>query len=55
MIGSFDKVYTRRGMKVNASKGKVMVFGREDVDICNIEMASACLEQVQNFKYLGVC
>ena len=30
MIGSFDKVCTRRGMKVNASKSKVMVFGGEE-------------------------
>ena len=53
MIGSFDKVCTRRGMKVNASKSKVMVFGGEDGAICNIEMGGVCLEQVQNFKYLG--
>lgn len=53
MIESFDKVCIRRGMRVNADKSKVMVFGGEDGSVCDIRIGGVRLEQVQSFKYLG--
>ena len=48
MVGWFVDVSTRRGLKVNAGKSKVMVLNGEEVYIDGI-----CLEHISEFKYLG--
>ncbi|CAG4960734.1 unnamed protein product [Parnassius apollo] len=43
-----------RGMKVNASKTKVMVFEREESKtVCEIKIEGELIEQVDEFVYLG--
>ena len=53
ILGRFAEVCRRRGLKVNASKSKVMMFGGEEgleYDVC---IDRICLEHVSEFKYLG--
>ena len=54
MVGYFVQVCRRRGLKVNASKRKVMGLGGEE----GLECDEVCvdgmrLEHVSEFKYLG--
>ena len=43
----------RRGLKVNASKNKVMVMNGEEELECEVHVDGICLEHVSEFKYLG--
>ena len=49
----FVEVYRKRGLKVNAGKSKVMVFGGEEGLECGVCIDGIHLEHVSNFKYLG--
>ena len=53
MVGHFDEVCRRRGLKVNAGKSKVMVLGGEEGLECEVCVDRICLEHVSEFKYLG--
>ena len=53
MVRRFVEVCRRRGLKVNASKIKVMVLGGEkglEFEVC---VDGICLDHVSEFKYLG--
>ena len=52
MVGWFAKV-CRRGLKVNASKSKVMVLNREEGLECEVHVDGIHLEHVSEFKHLG--
>ena len=43
----------KRGLKVNADRSKVMVFGREEGSECKVLVYRTRLKQVLEFKYLG--
>ena len=43
----------RRGLKVNASKSKVIVMNREEGLGCEVHIYGVCLEHVSEFIYLG--
>ena len=47
------KVFRRRGLKVTAGKGKVMVLGREEGLECKVCVYRIGLEHISEFKYLG--
>ena len=47
-------MYRRKSFKINADKSKVMVLGGEEGLECEICVDGARLEQVSEFKYLGV-
>ena len=53
MVGWFAEVCTRRGLKVNAGKSKVMVLNREEGLECEVYVYGICLEHVSEFKYYG--
>ncbi len=69
IVDEFDRVCTRRKLKVNASKSKVMVFerakeqtinfakpyrvGSDAVLGCKIWLGKEKMEEVNEFKYLG--
>jgi len=53
MIECFNNVSNRRGLRVNASKSKVMVVGKGEGVVCQIDLNGQTLEQVNEFKYLG--
>ncbi|CAG5024188.1 unnamed protein product [Parnassius apollo] len=54
MVTLMNKSLTVRGVKVNASKTKVMVFEREESKtICEIKIEGEMAEQVDEFIYLG--
>lgn len=48
----FDLGCRRLGLKRNAGKSKVIIFG-EDGTLCDVAILGACLEWGQSFKYLG--
>jgi len=43
----------KEGMTINPDKTKVMVFGAKEEEVC-IKVKDTVLEQVKNYKYLGV-
>ena len=53
ILKSFAEVCRRRGLKVNACKGKVMVLGREEWVECEVCVDGTRSEDVSEFKYLG--
>ena len=53
MVGCFDKVCRRRGLKVNAGKRKVVVLGREEGLECEVCIDRIRLEHVSKVKNLG--
>ena len=53
MVGHSTVVCSRRGLKVNAGKSKVMVLGREDGLKSEVCVDGMQLEHVSEFKYLG--
>ncbi|GBP83639.1 hypothetical protein EVAR_60338_1 [Eumeta japonica] len=54
-INDFDNEFVKKsGMKVNASKTKVMVFERdESTTECDIQIKGEKFKQVKEFVYLG--
>ena len=52
MVGWLVEV-CRRGLKVNASKNKVMIMNGEEGLKCEAYVNGIYLEQVSEFKYLG--
>ena len=44
MVGRFVEAYRNRGLKVNASKSKVMAVGVEDGLECEVCVDGICLE-----------
>ena len=52
-VGRFVEACRRRGLKVNAGKGKVMVLGGEEGLECEVCVDGIRLEHVSEFKYLG--
>ena len=53
MVRRFVEVHKRRGVKVNASKSKVMVLIGEEGLECEVCVDRIRLEHVSEFKYLG--
>ena len=53
MVGRLVEVCRRRGLKVNASKSKVMVMDGEESLECEAHVDGVRLEHVSEFKYLG--
>ena len=54
MVTAISGALTRKGMKMNIKKTKVMVFERhEAVTDCNIVIGDEQIEQVNDFVYLG--
>ncbi|CAG4947225.1 unnamed protein product [Parnassius apollo] len=54
MVTLMNWALKERGMKVNASKTKVMVFEREEnKTVCEIRIEGELIEQVDEFVYLG--
>ena len=53
MVERLAEVCRRRGLKVNASKIKVMVLNREEGLEYETDVDGVCLEHVSEFKYLG--
>ena len=53
VVGRFVEVCRRRGLKVNASKNKVMVLNRKEGFECVVFVARMRLQRVSEFKYLG--
>ena len=53
MVGRLAEVHRRRGVKVNASKTKVMVLNGEEGLECEVYIDRICFEYVSEFKYLG--
>ena len=54
MVGRFDEVCRRRGLKVNAGKSKVIVLGGGEGLECEVCVDGIRSEHVSEFKYL-VC
>ena len=52
MVGWFVEVCGRRGLKVNAGKGKVMVLNGEEILECKVQIDEIHLKYVSEFKYL---
>ena len=52
MVGQFAEVCTRRGLKVNAVKSKLMVLNGEEGLECEVHVDGIRLEHVSEFKYL---
>ncbi len=69
MVDQFHSVCSRKKLRVNAGKSKVMVFGRKEVEIvnfgnpyrvsvpvderCELVMGGERMEVVKEFKYFG--
>ena len=53
MVGWFAEVCRKRGLKVNASKSKVMLLNGEEGLECEVHVDRIHLEHVSEFKYLG--
>lgn len=49
----WDAALSKRNMKINADKTKVMIIGRNDRKI-EIKLRGKLIEQVETFKYLGI-
>ena len=54
LLGRFLKVCRRRGLRVNASKSKMVVLGEEEGLECEVCVNGMRLEHVSKFKYKGV-
>ena len=52
---SFVEVCRKRGLKVNASKNKVMMLGGEEGLECEACVDGISLQHVSEFKILGMC
>ena len=52
MVGRFAEVCRRRGLKVNASKSKVMILNGEDGLEYEVHVEGIRLKHVSEFKYL---
>ena len=52
MVGWFAEVCRRRGLKVNASKSKVMVLNEDEGLECEVHVNGIHLEHALEFKYL---
>ena len=50
ILGRFAEVCRRRGLKVNASKSKVMVLSGEQGLECEVHVDGVHLENVSEFK-----
>ena len=53
VLGCFTEVCSRRGLKFNAGKSKVMVLGGEGGLECDVCVDGIRLEHVLEFKYLA--
>ena len=53
MMGRFIEMCTRRGLKINAGKSKMMVLGGEEGLECEVCVDGIRLEHVSEFEYLG--
>ena len=53
MVGQFDEVCRRRGLKVNAGESKVVVLNEEVGLECEVHVDVIRLEHVLEFQYLG--
>ena len=53
IVGRFVEVCRIRGLKINASKSKVMVLGGEEGLECEVPVDGTRLEILSEFKYLG--
>ena len=53
MVGRFAEVCRRRSLKINASKSKVILLGREEGLECEVCVDGICLEHVSEFEYVG--
>ena len=53
MVGRFVEMCNIRGLRVNASKSKVVVLNREEGLECKVHVDRICLEDVSEFKYFG--
>ena len=53
IVGHFVEVCKKRGIKVNASKNKVIVLNGEQGLECEVSVDEMQLEHVSEFKYLG--
>ena len=53
MVGRFDEVCKRKGLKINAGQSKVVVLNREEELECDVHVNVIRLEHVSGFKYLG--
>ena len=51
MVGRFAEVCRRRGLKVNASKSKVMILNGEEGLECEVYVDGIRLGHVSEFKY----
>ena len=52
IVGRSIEVCRRRGLKVNATRSKVMLLGGEDVLECEVCVNGMRLDHVSEFKYL---
>ena len=52
-VGKFAEVCSRRGLKVNAGKSKVMILNREEGLECEVHVDGICLDHLLEFIYLG--
>ena len=53
LVNEFGRVCTKRNLKVNANKSKVMVFERNEATECGVMLDGVEMENVRVFKYLG--
>ena len=53
MVGQFAEVCKKRGLKVNATKSKVMVLNRLEGLECEFHVDGIRLEHISQFKYFG--
>ena len=53
IVGRFNEVCRRRGLKVNAGKSNVMVLGGEEGLECEVYVNGIRLEHVSEYTYLG--
>ena len=53
IVERFVDVCRRRGLKVNAGKGKVMINNGEEGLECEVHVDGVRLKHVSEFKYLG--
>ena len=52
MVGHFVEVCSRRVLKVNAGKSKVMVLNEEEGLVCEVSVDGVQLVHISEFKYL---
>ena len=44
-----------KNLKVNGGKSMVKVLGGEDILACEVSMNEGQMEDISEFKYLGLC